>query len=86
VARVNDTQANEARANDTRANDTRANEARVNDTRANNTEQWLHPQSDELLRMHVPRHVLVHNQVVGLQLNEYPWWLNLQGVRLVAAE
>jgi hypothetical protein len=60
--------------------------ARGNDVRVNDTEQWLHPQSDELLRMHVPRHVLVHNQVVGLQLNEYPWWLNLQGVRLVAAE
>lgn len=38
---------------------------------------------DVLLQLHVPRHALVHSQVDALQLNDYPWWLNLAGVRLL---
>ncbi len=39
-----------------------------------------------LYRFSVTQAALMRNEIEGLELNEYPWWFNLRGVTLPAAE
>ncbi|MCH8494848.1 MAG: hypothetical protein LAT57_04350 [Balneolales bacterium] len=37
---------------------------------------------NELIRFGVTRYAVFHNRIGGLQLNGYPWWLNLDGIHI----
>ncbi|MDZ7683365.1 MAG: ABC transporter substrate-binding protein [Fodinibius sp.] len=41
---------------------------------------------NSLSRFKVPQAALLRTEITGLTFNEYPWWLDLRGVKLPAAE
>ena len=41
---------------------------------------------DALYRFNVEQAALLRNEINGLEFNQYPWWLDLRGVMIPAAE